>query len=44
MTYFDNISTIKFEGPATDNLFAFRHYNPEKIVEGKTMKEHLRLL
>lgn len=42
MTYFDNISTIKFEGPATDNLFAFRHYNPEEIVEGKTMKEHLR--
>lgn len=42
MTYFDNISTIKFEGTATDNLFAFRHYNPEEIVEGKTMKEHLR--
>lgn len=34
--------TIKFEGTATDNLFAFRHYNPEEIVEGKTMKEHLR--
>ena len=23
-------------------MYAFRHYNPEEIIMGKTMKEHLR--
>lgn len=42
MTYFEKIDKIKYEGPKTKNPFAFRHYNPEEIVAGKSMKEHLR--
>ncbi|MFC4652317.1 xylose isomerase [Lactococcus nasutitermitis] len=41
MAYFNNIPTVKYEGTDTKNLFAFRHYNPEEVVLGKTMKEHL---
>ena len=42
MTTFPNVSTIPFEGPASRNPLAFRHYNPDELVEGKSMKEHLR--
>ena len=42
MAYFENINKVQYEGVKTDNPFAFRHYNPEEIVLGKTMKEHLR--
>ncbi|MHC5373266.1 xylose isomerase [Enterococcus sp. LJL120] len=42
MAYFPNVEKIKYEGKATENLFAFRHYNPEEVIMGKTMKEHLR--
>lgn len=42
MAYFPNIEKIKYEGPKTDNPFAFRHYNPDEVILGKTMKEHLR--
>ena len=42
MSYFPETSQIKYEGKETNNLFAFRHYNPEEVVLGKTMKEHLR--
>ena len=42
MTYFPNVDKIKYEGKETDNPFAFRHYNPEEIVLGKSMKDHMR--
>lgn len=42
MTAFPEVSTIKYEGPQSDNPLAFRWYNPEEVVAGKTMKEHLR--
>jgi xylose isomerase len=42
MTAFPDVTTIKYEGPDSKNPLAFRHYNPEEIVEGKTMKDHLR--
>ena len=32
--FFPNIPTIKYEGPLSDNPFAFHHYNPEEIVAG----------
>ena len=41
-TAFKNITNIKYEGPASKNPLAFKHYNAEKRVEGKTMREHLR--
>lgn len=40
--FFKNIPAIKYEGPDSDNDFAFRHYNPDEIIMGKPMKEHLR--
>ncbi|WP_279281971.1 xylose isomerase [Enterococcus gallinarum] len=42
MSYFPNVEKIKYEGPQTTNPFAFRHYNPEEVIAGKTMKDHLR--
>lgn len=42
MSYFPRVEKIKYEGVKTNNPFAFRHYNPEEVVAGKTMKEHLR--
>ena len=41
-SYFDDVPQIKYEGPLTKNPLAFRHYNPEEIVAGKTMKDQLR--
>ncbi len=40
--FFKGIPAIKYEGPASDNDFAFRHYNPDEVVMGKPMKDHLR--
>ena len=40
--FFQGISQIRYEGPQTDNEFAFRHYNPDEMVMGKSLKEHLR--
>lgn len=40
--YFPKVGKIKYEGPKTDNPLAFRFYNPEEIIGGKTMREHLR--
>jgi len=39
---FANLSPIQFEGPKSKNPLAFKHYNATELVEGKTMKEHLR--
>ena len=39
---FKNISTINYEGPRSKNPLAFKHYNADEIVAGKTMREHLR--
>jgi xylose isomerase len=39
---FPNIEQIKFEGPHSKNPLAFKHYNADEIVAGKTMRDHLR--
>ena len=39
---FPSIPRIAYEGPASKNPLAFKHYNPEEMVEGKTMRDHLR--
>ena len=41
-SYFPGIKNIRFEGKESDNPFAFRWYDPERVVHGKPMKEHLR--
>ena len=40
--FFPRISKIQYEGPASKNPLAFKHYNPDEIVEGRTMREQLR--
>ncbi|MBR9765879.1 MAG: xylose isomerase [Rhodobacteraceae bacterium] len=40
--FFDGISRIAYEGPESTNPLAFRHYNPDEIVLGKRMEDHLR--
>lgn len=42
MGYFDQIEKVQFEGKNTKNPFAFKHYNPDEVLLGKTMKEHLK--
>jgi xylose isomerase len=39
---FPNVSRIPFEGPKSKNPLAFKYYNPDELVEGKAMKDHLR--
>ncbi|MEO0508692.1 MAG: xylose isomerase [Verrucomicrobiota bacterium] len=41
MQYFD-CDKVQFEGPSSKNPLAFKHYNPDELVDGKPMKEHLR--
>lgn len=40
--FFKNIPEIKYEGPKSDNPFAFRWYDENKKVAGKTMKEFFK--
>lgn len=42
MSHFPEISRIEYEGPSSKNDLAFRWYNPDEVIEGKTMKDHLR--
>jgi len=40
--YFKGIGQIPFEGPESDNPLAFRWYDAQRVVQGKTMQDHLR--
>lgn len=40
--YFKEVGQIMYEGGNSDNPLAFRYYNPEEVVAGKKMKDHLR--
>ena len=40
--YYPGIGKIKYEGKNSKNPLAFRWYNPEQVVSGKKMKDHLR--
>jgi len=40
--YFPGIQKIKFEGKDSDNPLSFKYYDPDSVVDGKTMKDHLR--
>ena len=41
MEYF-NCPKISYEGSDSKNPFAFKHYDADAVIDGKTMKEHLR--
>ena len=40
--FFKEIKPIQYEGPESNSSLAFRHYNPDEIVLGKRLEEHLR--
>ena len=40
--YFKGINKIQFEGKESDNPMAYKYYNPDQVVAGKTMREHFR--
>lgn len=40
--FFKGIPAVTYEGPDSANEYAFRHYNPDEVVLGKPMKDHLR--
>ncbi|WP_116083120.1 xylose isomerase [Tropicimonas sp. IMCC34011] len=40
-SYFDGIAPISFDPDATTDL-AYRHYDPDEMVDGKRMEDHLR--
>ena len=40
--FFPTVPRVTFEGAGSKNPFAFNHYNPAELVEGKSMREHLR--
>ena len=39
---FPEIKSICYDGPDSRNPLAFRHYNPDEVIEGKSMRDHLR--
>lgn len=41
-TAFPKIEKILYEGAKSKNPLSFKHYDEDEVIEGKTMKEHLR--
>ena len=39
---FPFVERVRFEGPESRNPFSFRHYDPDAVVDGKPMRDHLR--
>lgn len=40
--YFPNVPVVKFEGKDSKNPFSFKYYDKDRIIDGKTMEEHLK--
>ncbi len=40
--YFPGIGKIKYEGQGSDNPLAYKWYDENRVIAGKTMKDHLR--
>ncbi|MEM6348388.1 MAG: xylose isomerase [Bacteroidota bacterium] len=41
-SYFPTVGKISFEGRGSDNPLAFKYYEADRVIGGKTMEEHLR--
>ena len=41
MSIFENIPQIKYEGPKSKNPLSFKYYDPDRVIMGKKMSEHL---
>jgi xylose isomerase len=42
MSFFEKVNQIKYEGPNSTNPYAFKYYNPDEQMNGKSMEEFLR--
>ncbi len=42
-SYFSDIAPIAYEGPDSKNPLAYRYYDKNRVVAGKTMEQHLRM-
>ncbi|HNX64203.1 MAG TPA: xylose isomerase [Oscillospiraceae bacterium] len=40
--YFSGISKIPYEGKDSTNPLSFKYYNPEEVINGKTMREQMK--
>jgi len=40
--FYPNIPNVRYEGKDAKNPMSFKYYNPEEMIAGKTMREHLR--
>lgn len=40
--FFGDVSPIRYEGPDSVNPLAYRYYNPDEMIGGKRMEDHLR--
>ena len=40
--YFKNIDSIKFEGKESDNPLAYKYYDPNRKVMGKSLRDHFK--
>jgi xylose isomerase len=40
--YFPTIPRLEYAGPKSREPLAFRHYNPDEVIDGRTLAEHLR--
>jgi xylose isomerase len=41
-SHFPRLKRIAYEGTRSSNPLAFRHYNPDEVIDGRTMSDHLR--
>lgn len=42
MKKYDEIGVIPYLGPKSNEPFAFKYYNPDEVIAGKPMREHLK--
>ena len=40
--FYKGVSKINYEGKESDNPFAYKYYNPDQLLMGKTMREHFK--
>ena len=40
--FFPNVPVIEYKGPESREPFSFRWYNPDEVIAGKPMREHLK--
>jgi xylose isomerase len=43
MSFFSDVAKLEYEGLETDNDLAFKVYDPDRMVMGKRMEDHLRV-